>query len=169
MSAKAKDGVAMSAQGNVVQFASVADHVLETEERLTDVVDCLVDLGTRLAALEKSLIDAAGEDPLTTILSRLDAFSGRLDRLERHLRRPPKFPITVVENVDDKTRRELYELSVGLATEKHQRTGDDRALRKTQQDAMAAFNQRLDRCAAQFVRMRAQVAAIEARTADKGA
>ena len=86
----------------VVQFASVADHILETEERLTDLIDHLLEIGSRLDSLENTLVEKpAGEDPLATILARLDAFDNRLARLERHLRRPPPFPITVIENVDD--------------------------------------------------------------------
>lgn len=152
---------------NVVQFASVADHVLETEERLTDVVDGLVEIDRRLASLEKSLVEAAGEDPLATILSRLDAFDNRLTRLERHLRRPPPFPITVIENVDDTVQRKVdkvsYDLSTGLATERHLREHRDNDLHSVHQAAMAAFNQRLDRCADQFCRMRERLTAVEAK------
>ena len=74
-----------------VQFASVADHVLETEERLTDLIDHLLEIGQRLDSLENTLVEAAGADPLATILARLDAFDNRLAKLERHLRRPPRF------------------------------------------------------------------------------
>ena len=154
-----------------VQFASVADHVLETEERLTDLIDCLVELGQRLDTLEAIAVENAGDggDPLTEILSRLAAFENRLSRLERHLRRPPPFPITVVESVDSPVQRKVDEVSSGLVTERYVRERGDNDLRKTQQDAMAAFNQRLDRCADQFCRMRERLVAVEARTADKGA
>jgi primosomal protein N'' len=154
---------------SVVQFATAADYVLETEERLTDLVDCLVEQGQRLAALEQTLVEAAGADPLAEILARLDAFENRLAKLELRQRRPPPFPITVVENVDSQTQRRLNELSGELAGERYQRTGDDRDLRQAHRDAVAAFNQRLDRCADQFCRMRERLAAVEARTADKGA
>ena len=107
----------------VVQFASTADHVLDLEEHLTDLVDCLVELGQRLDTLEAIAVEnaGAGGDPLAAILARLDAFENRLTKLERHLRRPPAFPVTLIENVADKTRRELYDMSQGLATERYVR------------------------------------------------
>jgi hypothetical protein len=157
---------------SVVQFASVADHALETEERLVELVDTLVELNQRLDTLEALAVEAAGADPLAEILARLTAFENRLGRLERHLRRPPPFPITVVENVDSGTRRELYDLSIRLANEKHERERRDTDLHNQQQGwngAMAAFNQRLNQAAAQFCRIRERVATIEARAADKGA
>jgi hypothetical protein len=158
----------------VVQFASAADHALEVEERLVDLVDCLVELNQRLDTLEALAVENAGDggDPLAEILARLTAFDGRLTRLERHLRRPPPFPIHVIENVDSGTRRELYDLSIRLATERSERERGDRDLHNQQQGfngSMAAFNTRLNQCAAQFCRMRERVAIIEARTADKGA
>jgi hypothetical protein len=148
------------------QFASTADYVLDIEERLVEVLDHLVEFHQRLDVLEALAVENAG-DPLA-ILARLDAFDGRLTRLERHLRRPPPFPITVIENVDSQTQRRLNELSGELAGERYQRTGDDRDLRQAHRDAVAAFNQRLDRCADQFCRMRERLTAVEARTADKG-
>jgi hypothetical protein len=156
------------------QFASVADHVLETDERLTDLIDVLVELGQRLDTLEALAVENAGVggDPLVEILSRLSAFDNRLTRLERHLRRPPPFPITVVENVDSGTRRELYDLSIRLATERSERERRDSDLHNAQQGfngSMGAFNSRLNQAAAQFCRIRERVAAVEARTADKGA
>jgi hypothetical protein len=158
-----------------VKFASVADHVLETEERIVELIDVLVELGQRLDVLESLAVENAGDggDPLGMILARLTAFENRLSRLERHLRRPPPFPITVIENVDDQTVRKVnevdYNLSQGLATERYVRERGDNDLRKTHAEALAAFNQRLDRCADQFCRMRERVANIEARAADKGA
>ena len=85
----------------------------ETEERLTELVDCLVELGQRLDTLEAIAVENAGDggDPLTRILARLDAFDNRLTRLERHLRRPPPFPITVVENVDSRRGVSVNEVS----------------------------------------------------------
>ena len=156
----------------VVQFVSTADHVLDLEEhleeRLTELVDVLVELGQRLDNLEALAVEnaGAGGDPLTAILARLDAFENRLARLERHLRRPPPFPITVVENVDYQTQQRMDELSRRLAAEQHQRALTDSDLHKAQQGAMAAFNQRLDRCADQFCRMRERVAAVEAKQGD---
>jgi hypothetical protein len=147
----------------VAQFASTADYVLDIEERLVEVLDHLVEFHQRLDTLEALAVENAG-DPLA-ILARLDAFENRLARLERHLRRPPPFPITVVENVESQMQYRLNELSGELATEKYQRTGDDRDLRQMHRDAVAAFNQRLDRCADQFCRMRERLTAVEARTA----
>ena len=43
-------------------------------------------------------VEAAGAEPLSAILARLDAFENRLTKLETRQRRPPPFPITVVEN-----------------------------------------------------------------------
>jgi hypothetical protein len=146
-----------------VQFATAADHALETEERLVDLVDHLVELGERLDNLEALAVEAAGADPLTEILARLDAFDTRLTKLETRQRRPPPFPISVIENipVDSKAQRQLNalgrtmdELSRELTTERYQRACGDRDL-----------NQRLDRCADQFCRMRERVVAVEGRTA----
>ena len=152
--------------GQAVQFASAADHILETEERIVDLLDHVVEIGQRLAALEKSLIEAAGEDPLSEILARLDAFSNRLDRLERHLRRPPKFPITVVEAVDSQTLRKVNEVSNAMTTEQYVRERGDSDLRKGLDEAMTAFNQRLNQCADQFCRMRTRLTAVEAKQGD---
>ena len=87
----------------VVQFVPAADYALDLEERLVELVDVLVELGNRLDTLEALAVANAGDggDPLSVILSRLDAFDNRLTRLERHLRRPPKFPVTLIENVDN--------------------------------------------------------------------
>jgi primosomal protein N'' len=156
---------------SAVQFASVADHVLETEERLTDLIDHLLEIGSRLDSLENTLVEAAGEDPLTTILARLDAFDNRLAKLELRQRRPPPFPITVVEGEDSRTRRQLNDLTTELATERYERARRDQDLHNQQQGwngAMAAFNDRLNQCAAQFCRIRERLVAVEARTADTG-
>ena len=158
-----------------VQFDTVADYALSLEERLVELVDVLVELGQRLDTLEAIAVENAGDggDPLGKIVARLDAFDSRLSRLERHLRRPPPFPITVIENVDDQTQRKVnelsYNLSTGLATERYIRERGDRDLHSVHEAAMAAFTKRLDRCADQFCRMRERVAAVEARVADKGA
>ena len=153
----------------VVQFASAADHALEIEERLVELVDHLVEFHQRLDVLEAMAVEnaGAGGDPLAEILARLDAFENRLTRLERHLRRPPPFPISVIENriVGPDLFGRMDDLSRSIATERHERTGKITA----HAEALAAFNQRLDRCAAQFCRIRERVAAVEARTADKGA
>ena len=156
------------------QFDTAADYVLDIEERLVELVDHLVEFHQRLDVLEALAVENAGTggDPLTEILARLNAFDNRLTRLERHLRRPPPFPVQLVENVDDRTRRELYDLSIRLATEKYERERRDQDLHNAQQGwngAMAAFNQRLNQAAAQFCRIRERVATIEARAADKGA
>jgi hypothetical protein len=157
----------------VVQFMSPADHVLGIEERLVELVDHLVEFHQRLDTLEAIAVENAGTggDPLAAILARLAAFENRLSRLELRQRRPPPFPITVVEGEDSRTRRELYDLSIRLATERSERERGDRDLHNAQQGwngAMAAFNQRLNQAAAQFCRIRERVATIEARTAGKG-
>jgi hypothetical protein len=148
----------------VVQFVTAADHALETEERLTDLVDHLVELSQRLDTLEACLVEAAGADPLSAILARLDAFETRVKRLERHLRRPPAFPISVIENriVGPDLIGRMDDLSRSIATECHERTGKITAHAK----ALDAFNQRLDRCADQFCRMRERLAVVEARIGD---
>jgi hypothetical protein len=147
----------------VVQFMSAADHVLGIEERLVELVDHLVELHQRLDTLEALAVENAGADPLTEILARLDAFETRLTKLETRQRRPPPFPITVVENVPvgskaqrqlDALGRTMDELSRELTTERYQRACGERDL-----------NQRLNQCAAQFVKMRERVTAVEARTA----
>jgi hypothetical protein len=157
-----------------VQFASTADHVLDLEEHLTELLDHLVELSQRLDVLEAMAVENAGDggDPLTMILARLDAFENRLAKLELRQRRAPPFPISVVENVDSGTRRELYDLSIRLPNERYERERRDSDLHNAQQGwngAMAAFNTRLNQAAAQFCRIRERVATIEARTADKGA
>jgi hypothetical protein len=154
----------------VIQFATAADHALETEERLGELVDCLVELGQRLDTLEAIAVENAGDggDPLATILVRLDAFESRLGRLELRQRRPPPFPISVVEHVDSNVHQRMDDLSRRLTTERSERERRDSDLHYQQQGfngAMAAFNSRLNQCAAQFCRMRARVAAVEARTA----
>jgi hypothetical protein len=153
---------------SVVQFVTAADHALETEERLVELVDTLVELGQRLDTLESLAVENAGADPLAEILARLDTFENRLARLELRQRRPPPFPITVVENIDYTAQRRFDDLSTGLATERHERARRDQDLHNSQQGfngSMAAFNTRLNQCAAQFCRMRERVAAIEARVA----
>jgi hypothetical protein len=144
----------------VVQFATVADHALEIEERLVELVDHLVEFHQRLDNLEAMAVEGAGSDPLAAILARLDAFENRLARLELRQRRPPPFPITVIENIPP------HDLSRELATERYERARRDQDLHNAQQGfngSMAAFNQRLNQCAAQFCRMRERVAAIEAK------
>jgi hypothetical protein len=158
----------------VVQFASVADHALELDERLGDLVDTLVELNQRLDTLEAIAVENAGDggESLAAILARLDAFETRLTKLELRQRRPPPFPVHLIENDDSRTRRELYDLSIRLANEKHERERRDSDLHNAQQGwngAMAAFNTRLNQAAAQFCRIRERVAIIEARAADKGA
>ncbi|HZZ25520.1 MAG TPA: hypothetical protein VFE60_24525 [Roseiarcus sp.] len=151
-----------------VQFMSPADHVLGIEERLVELVDHLVEFHQRLDTLEALAVEAAGADPLATIIARLDAFGNRLAALELRQRRPPPFPITVIENIDYKAQRRFDDLSTGLATERYERARRDQDLHNSQQGfngAMAAFNSRLNQCAAQFCRIRERLTAVEARTA----
>jgi hypothetical protein len=162
----------MSAQGNVVPFISAADAVLDLIERICEI-------GQRLDALEQTLVEAAGADPLAEILARLDRFENRLAALELRQRRP--VPLTVIENhrldpdqqqmfnelqrlFNDLARREGV-LAQELSEERRGRRRGDRDLNQQ----VTAFNARLDRCAAEFVKMRARVAATETRTAGKGA
>jgi uncharacterized protein YceH (UPF0502 family) len=164
----------------VVQFASTADHVLDLEEHLTELLDHLVELSQRLDTLEALAVENAGDggEPLATILARLDAFDSRLAKLELRQRRPPPFSITVVEGDDSRTWRRVNEVSSELAVERGERARRDQDLHNAHQgfnggmaafrQDMAAFNARLNQCAAQFCRIRERVAVVEARTADKG-
>ena len=123
----------------VVQFVTAADYALDTEERLVDLVDTLVELGQRLDNLEALAVENAGADPLTEILARLDAFENRLARLETRQRRPPPFPITVIENIDFTAQRRFDDLSNGLATERYERARrDDQDLAFLPQDLILA-------------------------------
>jgi hypothetical protein len=154
----------------VVQFASAADYVLDLEERLVELVDHLVEFHQRIDTLEAIAVEnaGAGGDPLAAILARLDAFETRLTTLETRQRRPPPFPISVIENIDSKAQRQFDDLSSGLATERYERARRDQDLHNAQQGfdgSMFAFNSRLNQCAAQFCRLRERVAAIETRTA----
>jgi hypothetical protein len=138
----------------VVQFASTADHILETEERIVELIDCLVDLGTRLSALEKTLVEAAGADPLSAILVRLDAFDARLATLETRQRRP--VPLTLVQNhrLDPDERQVFLELQ-GLFNKL------DRELKQH----MSASDGRIAHYASQFRKIRERLAAVERRGA----
>jgi hypothetical protein len=142
---------------NVVQFDSVADAV-------GDLVERLVDATVRLAQLEQAQVAVADADD---ILARLAAFDARLTALEKRQRRPPPFPITVIEthvahiNPEQETkladlfRREhqVDELSRGLDNEHHERKRADEDLFHSQQrqngsmatvnKSVAEFNKRL--------------------------
>jgi primosomal protein N'' len=160
---------------SVVQFVTAADQVLETEERLGDLVEHLREIGERLDTLEAMPVEAAGADPLTEILARIEAVETRLTRLEKRQRRPPPFPITVIEShLDPEQERRYAGLSQDVYNERFERQKADSDLHHVQQGfngSMASFNRRLDRCADQFCRMRERLTAIEARVAgdDKGA
>ena len=159
---------------SVVQFVSAADHVLEIDERLIELLDHLVEFHQRLDTLEALAVENAGDggDPLAAILARLDAFENRLAKLELRQRRPPPFPISVIEHIDSNAHQRMDDLSRRLATEQYERTRRDQDLHNAQQGfngAMAAFMGRLDQAAAQFCRIRERLVAVEARTADKGA
>jgi hypothetical protein len=80
----------MSATGNpdAVEFANPADEIF-------NLVEQLVDATVRLARLEQAQSVAADGD---AILARLAAFDARLTALEHRQRRPPNFPISVIEN-----------------------------------------------------------------------
>ena len=155
---------------SVVQFASVADYALDTEERLVELVDCLIELGQRLDVLEAMAVENAGVggDPLTEILASLAAFENRLTKLELRQRRPPPFPISVIEHVDSNVHQRMDDLSRRMTKEQTERERRDQDLHNAQQGfngAMASFNSRLNQCASQFCRMRERVANIETRTA----
>jgi hypothetical protein len=144
----------MSAKGNVVPFLSVADHVLDTEERLGDLVDCLVELGQRLDTLEAIAVENAGTggDPLAAILARLDAFSNRLDRLELRQRRP--VPLTVIQNhrLDPDERQVFLELQTLF-------NKLDRGLKQH----ATTIESRLSHYTSQFHMIRQRLAAVEKR------
>ena len=82
---------------------------------------------------------------------------------------PRRFRSASSRTSNSKAQRQFDDLSTGLATERYERARRDQDLHNAQQGfngAMAAFNSRLNQCAAQFCRMRARVAAIEARIGD---
>jgi hypothetical protein len=104
--------------------------------------------------------------------------------LEKRQRRPPPFPITVVESLnpaqerrhDDLIRREAQvdNLSRDLAIERHERTQADERLHSAQQglNAIAAVHGAVAKHAATFDKMRvafremlARIAAVEAKMA----
>jgi hypothetical protein len=137
-----------------VKFASVADHVLDLEEnlteRLTDLVDVLVELGQRLDNLEAMAVENAGTDPLTAVLARLDTFENRLAALELRQRRPT--PLTVVQNhrLDPDERQVFLEL---------QRLFNTLAREVKQNERNAAG--RTSHYAGQFRMIRERLAAVE--------
>ena len=89
----------------VVQFVTAADYALDLEERLTELVDrpCRTGPTTRQSGGDGGR-ERRGRRRLTAILARLDAFENRLTKLETRQRRPPPFPITVIENVRFQTQ-----------------------------------------------------------------
>ena len=102
---------------------------------------------------------------LAKVNARLDALDNRTDEDgTRHRRPPPPFPITVVETVDDQTVRKVNKVSYGWSRHRtvHRERGD-RDLHSVHEAAMAAFTQRLDRCADQFCKMRERLLAVEAK------
>jgi hypothetical protein len=155
----------MSAAGK--SHAAAFDSVVDA---IGDLVERLVDASVRLSQLEAMAEDGAD------IFARLDAFDARLTALEKRQRRPPPFPITVVENLGP--GRERDNLSRDLATERHERTQADERLHDQQQgfnagmgefrQRVAAFNHRLDLEADQFSRMRNRLTAIETRIGGDG-
>ena len=143
------------------------------EEHLTDLVDCLVELGQRLDNLEALAVENAGTGE---ILARLDAFENRLTKMELRQRRPPPFAVTLIEGDDSRSWRRVNEVSSELAVERGERARRDQDLHNAQQgfngsmasfrQDMTAFNARLTQAAAQFCQMRARLAAVEAKQGD---
>jgi hypothetical protein len=135
-------------------FATVADHVLDLEEnlseRLGDLVDTLVELGQRLDNLEAMAVENAGVDPLTEILGRLDTLENRLAALELRQRRP--VPLTVIHNhrLDPDERQVFNELQ--------------RLFNKLDRDLkqhVTASDGRIAHYASQFRMIRQRLAAVE--------
>jgi hypothetical protein len=134
----------------VVQFATAADYALDTEERLVELVDCLVELGQRLDTLEALAVEAAGEDPLAAITARLDTLENRLAALELRQRRP--VPLTLIQNhqLDPDERQVFNELQ--------------RLLNKLDRDLkqhVTASDGRIAHYASQFRKIRERLAAVE--------
>jgi hypothetical protein len=85
----------------VVQFATPADAVLDIEERLGDLIGHIGNLAKRLEQLETALVEAAGENPLADIVTRIDAMEARIARMER---RGFKFPVELHVNKASKAQ-----------------------------------------------------------------
>lgn len=134
----------------VAQFATPAEQALEDTERLVDLLDHISGIDQRLAALEKSLVEAAGADPPAEILSRLDAFENRLDRLELRQRRP--VPLAVIQNHRlDPAEREVFLEIQGLFHKL------DRDLKQH----VTTLDGRLSHYASQFRKIRERLTAVE--------
>ena len=141
----------------VVQFASVADYALDTEERLVELVDLpdAVELNQRLDNLEGGS-GRERRDEVATFAdrrnssARLAAFENRLARLELRQRRP--VPLTVIQNhrLDPDERQVFLEL---------QRLFNklDRELKQH----VTACDGRIAHYASQFRMIRQRLAAVE--------
>jgi hypothetical protein len=81
----------MTARG----FPAFASVDLPELEALLDLSMRLGQIDQRLQAFERAMADAADGDD---ILARLDAIDARLTAMEKRQRRPPPFPISVIEN-----------------------------------------------------------------------
>lgn len=126
--------------GQIVQFVAAGEYALDVEERLIDLVDCLVELGQRLDNLEQMAVEAAAADPF---LARLDALENRLARLELRQRRPVPLTVHQTGRLDANDRalfNELQRIVNRLDRDLNQR--------------MAALDQRFSRVATRAYRER---------------
>jgi hypothetical protein len=137
----------MTAPGsNVAQFANPADEIFDLLERL-------VDANMRLQQLEQA--QSVGDD----LLERLTAFDGRLAALEKRQRRPPAFPISVIENVQYDPKLHPF------VVEMWQRRIDE-SIARLRNGAVAQHDATFDRMRQAFANLSARIAAVEARVGD---
>jgi predicted nucleic acid-binding Zn-ribbon protein len=73
----------------VVQFASPADAMLDLDERIGDLVEHIGDWNQRLLSLETALAEAAGENPLADLMTRIEQMETRLAKVENRSFRAP--------------------------------------------------------------------------------
>jgi hypothetical protein len=148
---------------NVPQFANPADEIF-------DLVEQYVDAAVRLSRLEQ--VQADGD----AILARLAAQDARLAAMEKRQRRPPPFPITVIENhvIKDNPLRRLNELNCDVTAERRERArADDIAAQELAQlrDRLTAvearvgngdLRERVEGWGSKYNALRDRVAALEA-------
>jgi hypothetical protein len=137
----------MTAPGSsVAQFASAADEIF-------DLVERLVDCSARLQQLEQA--QSIGDD----LLERLAAFDARLTALEKRQRRPPAFPISVIENVQYDPKLHPF------VVEMWQRRIDE-SIARLRNGAVAQHDATFDRMGQAFANLSTRIAAVEARVGD---
>jgi hypothetical protein len=150
-------------------FAPIAEQALETTEALAEIVAKLSDLGRRMQNIEAvdgnrlfALMQRVGKgvDELSQrqddfaarqddFAARLDAFGERLTVMERKYRRPPAFPITVIETkpsdhpmIEDARQRAIEQLRGDLNTQRARHDGHEATFNRMRQ-AFATLGDRL--------------------------